>query len=444
MMKFLILLMFSFFLNKMSYYLIAFIYQNILFLMLFFMLIMYPMGMSSWTKIYYNLGWDYYSFGLILLSVWILGLMMMVSVKLFQQLSYPIYFSLMNFMLLVLLICFSSMNVIMFYVTYETSLIPIFILVLGWGAHSERVGASYYMMLYTLTGSYPFFHLITIMYSDLDSLMFMFAKISYLNFHIYWMMIVAFLVKMPMYFFHLWLPKAHVEAPLVGSMILAGIMLKLGGYGILRFMPIMINNCLEFNKYIMIISLIGGVHSSLICLCQIDLKSLVAYSSVVHMSIMMSGMMTMYSMGYLGGFLMMIAHGLCSSGLFCLVNINYERLGSRSIMLNKGMINFFPSLSLLWFLLCSSNLSFPPSLNFFSEIMLLNSLLMWDNKLILILVLILFFSASYTLYLYSSSQHGLYSKLLYMFKMVSVNDYLVIILHWAPLNIVFMYMYMYL
>lgn len=143
------------------------------------------------------------------------------------------------------------------------------------------------------------------------------------------------------------MPKAHVEAPLIGSIVLAGLILKLGRYGLIRVLLIIVNIRVYFNKFIIIIRLIGGIYSRLICLCQIDIKILVAYSSVVHIRILISGLLTMFNWGYLGRINLIIAHGLCSSGLFCLVNINYERLESRSLLINKGIINFFPSLRLI-------------------------------------------------------------------------------------------------
>nr|YP_008963562.1 NADH dehydrogenase subunit 4 [Curetis bulis]AFV13317.1 NADH dehydrogenase subunit 4 [Curetis bulis] len=410
--------------------------QMLLFMMMYMFMNM-TLSINNFTNLSYLMGYDMISFGLILLSIWVCALMIMASENLYKTNLYVNFFLLNILLLLVLLyLTFSVMNMFMFYLFFEASLIPTLMLIVGWGYQPERIQAGMYLLFYTLFMSLPLLLSIFFLYNKTNCLMMYMMKFYDMNlFFFYVSMIMAFLVKMPMYFVHLWLPKAHVEAPISGSMILAGVMLKLGGYGLLRVMIFLqkINTKLSFIW--IIISLIGGFYISLKCFCQFDMKSLIAYSSVAHMSLVIGGIMTMNYWGYVGSYVLMIGHGLCSSGLFCLSNINYERLNSRSLFLNKGMMSFMPSMSMWWFLLLSSNMAAPPSLNLMGEINLIMSLVSWSKISMIMLILISFFSAGYSLYLYSYSQHGKYSMSIFSFYSGLSREYLMLSLHWIPLNL---------
>nr|YP_010947223.1 NADH dehydrogenase subunit 4 [Mustilizans eitschbergeri]WGO62201.1 NADH dehydrogenase subunit 4 [Mustilizans eitschbergeri] len=413
--------------------------QMLLFIMVFLFMNLTLM-IWGFNNISYLFSCDMISFGLILLSIWICTLMLMASENLLK-LKFFISFFLFNiiFLLIMLYLTFSVMSLFMFYLFFEGSLIPTLLLIVGWGYQPERLQAGIYLLFYTLFVSLPLLMGIFYIFNCYNCVMMYFLKFLNLDFIIlYFIMIGAFLVKMPMYFVHLWLPKAHVEAPVSGSMILAGIMLKLGGYGLLRVMIFLQEINLKLNYFWIIISMVGGFYISLKCFCQIDIKSLIAYSSVAHMSLVIGGIMVMNYWGFMGSYILMIGHGLCSSGMFCLANINYERIHSRSFYINKGMMNFMPSMSLWWFLLMSSNMAAPPSLNLLGEISLLNSLVSWSWYMMFILMLISFFSAGYSLYLYSYSQHGKYYIGLYSFYSGVSREYLLLLLHWLPLNILIM------
>nr|YP_011015322.1 NADH dehydrogenase subunit 4 [Silesis erberi]UPP55787.1 NADH dehydrogenase subunit 4 [Silesis erberi] len=404
-----------------------------------FLLFLLSFNFSSvFEDISYFFGCDFLSYFMILLSIWICSLMIMASEKLNSD---DYFFNFFLFVLLLLMfslvLTFASMNVFIFYLFFEISLIPTLILILGWGYQPERIQAGLYMFFYTLFASLPMMVAVFYFYYYFDSLDFFFLNFCVDSVLLYLCTTLVFLVKIPMFFVHLWLPKAHVEAPVSGSMILAGIMLKLGGYGFLRLMPVFMTVGLKINYIFVVISLVGGFIISLVCLRQSDIKSLIAYSSVSHMGLVLGGIMTMNIWGYYGALIMMIAHGLCSSGLFCLANITYERFSSRSLFLNKGLINLMPSMSLWWFLLCSSNMAAPPSFNLLGEIMLINSLVSWGLMTIISLMLVSFFSACYTLYLYSYSQHGKMYLGSYSFSLGFVREYLLMFLHWVPLNLLF-------
>nr|DAD54748.1 TPA_asm: NADH dehydrogenase subunit 4 [Pyrgus malvae] len=409
--------------------------QMLLLLLMFFFLNL-TINIMNYCNLSYMMGCDMVSYGLILLSIWICSLMLMASEKLNKYNFYTNFFLLnIIFLLIMLYMTFSVMNLFMFYLFFEGSLIPTLMLIIGWGYQPERVQAGMYLLFYTLFVSLPLLLGIFYIFNEMNCMMIYFLKFyDYNMYMLYLSMILAFLVKMPMYFVHLWLPKAHVEAPVSGSMILAGIMLKLGGYGLFRVMIFMQMISLKLNFLWIIISLIGGLYISLKCLCQIDMKSLIAYSSVAHMGMVIGGIMTMNYWGYMGSYVLMIGHGLCSSGMFCLANINYERLNSRSLFLNKGMMNFMPSLSLWWFLLLSAAMAAPPTLNLLGEISLINSLISWSWLTMIMLMMISFFSAGYSLYLYSYTQHGKYNMSLYSFSTGLSREYLLLSLHWLPLN----------
>nr|YP_009185913.1 NADH dehydrogenase subunit 4 [Oxypoda acuminata]ALO70805.1 NADH dehydrogenase subunit 4 [Oxypoda acuminata] len=432
MMKFIFMMIFmmplsflknKFWLNQYIYFMMSFIFMlNMKF---------------SWMveSISYNFMCDLLSYVMILLSFWICSLMILASSKIFNMNNYyNLFLFMLSLLMFSLLMTFSSSNLFIFYLFFEMSLIPTLVLIIGWGYQPERIQAGSYLLFYTLFASLPMM-LFMFYYNSLNySLMFFMMEKNINSLMFFMFMNLVFLVKMPMYFVHLWLPKAHVEAPVSGSMILAGVMLKLGGYGMMRMIFIFMFLSNSFNYIIIVIGLMGGVFVSLICLRQSDMKSLIAYSSVAHMGLVLSGIMTMNYWGLCGSLSMMLAHGLCSSGLFCLANICYERLHSRSLFLNKGLINLMPSLSLWWFLLCSSNMAAPPSLNLLGEIMLINSLISWSYYTMLFLMLTSFFSAVYSLYLYAYTQHGMIYSGLYSFFNGNLREYLLLMLHWLPLN----------
>nr|YP_010288409.1 NADH dehydrogenase subunit 4 [Aleochara curtula]UKO31677.1 NADH dehydrogenase subunit 4 [Aleochara curtula] len=414
--------------------------QKMFWLNQFIYLLMFFLFMINFkfNFMYDNLGYffmcDLLSYVMVLLSFWICSLMLLASSKINNYKNYEQLFLWMILLLLIaLFMTFTASNLFVFYLFFEMSLIPTLILIIGWGYQPERIQAGSYLLFYTMVASLPMMIFMFNYYYLFNTLSFMILE-NMSSFIMFMFMNMVFLVKMPMYFVHLWLPKAHVEAPVSGSMILAGVMLKLGGYGMLRLVVIFESVISELNYIFIIISLLGGMIVSLICLRQSDIKSLIAYSSVAHMGLVLGGIMTLNYWGLYGSLAMMLAHGLCSSGLFCLANISYERLMSRSLYLNKGMINLMPSLSLLWFLLCSSNMAAPPSFNLVGEIMLINSLVSWNYLVMFFIMMISFFSAVYSLYLFSFSQHGMIYSGIYSMMNSNLREYLLLILHWLPLN----------
>nr|AWN56227.1 NADH dehydrogenase subunit 4 [Dorymyrmex brunneus] len=381
-------------------------YYNLIFLFSFMFMFMYIdilgiyVNLSLW---YYGI--DNYAYFLIMLSMWIIGLMIMTLDE-FSLAKLVVFMSL----LMVFILFFSSVSLIMFYLYFEVSLIPTFILIIYWGINPERVSAGFYLMMYTLFISLPLMIYLFWWFKELNTFNMILMTYELINFDLMFMdyiiMFSAFFIKLPIYLFHVWLPKAHVEAPVYGSMVLAAVLLKLGTYGLIRLMMMFVLGCMKYNYLLFSVSLVGSLMVGVLCLVQIDLKSLVAYSSVVHMNFLLCSMMTMFKLGFVSSYIMMIGHGLCSSGLFFMVNIYYMKTNSRLIFFNKGFITIMPFYVIWWFFLCSSNFSFPLSINFLSEVLMMGALMSWEVSLMVYLMLISFFSSAYSLYLFSSIQYG--------------------------------------
>lgn len=410
--------------------------QNLIFLIIF-SFILVNNSFDYYINLSYFLGIDLISYGIILLRLWICSLILMAREGVNRLNNYTHLFLFLIVILLILLfLTFRRTSIFIFYLFFERRLIPTLFLILGWGYQPERIQAGVYLLFYTLLASLPLLVGIFYLFDVSNSInMILLLNFSFDYSLLYLCLILAFLVKMPIFLVHLWLPKAHVEAPVSGSIILAGVLLKLGGYGLLRIFPYITITGTYINYVWVTIRLIGGVLVSLVCLRQTDLKALIAYSSVAHMGIVLGGLITITYWGLCGAYTLIIAHGLCSSGLFCLANISYERLGRRSLLINKGLLNFMPSLTLWWFLLASANIAAPPTLNLLGEIGLLNSIISWSWVSIIILSLLSFFRAAYTLYLYSYSQHGKINSGAFSFIGGVSREYLLLFLHWFPLNL---------
>nr|YP_010944833.1 NADH dehydrogenase subunit 4 [Abraliopsis morisii]WMC20985.1 NADH dehydrogenase subunit 4 [Abraliopsis morisii] len=379
---------------------------------------------------------------LITLTLWITGLMLLASYKSVKFSNNKMFlFSLVVVVLcLVVVMYFLLVHTIYFYILFEISLIPTFMLIVGWGYQPERLQAGLYMMLYTIVASLPL--LVSLISLGTSYLTFNMLLANYINYSealynvslfLFMGVMMAFLVKLPMFSVHLWLPKAHVEAPIAGSMILAGVLLKLGGYGVLRMMMIYFLNEVEISEILMIICLWGGIITAIICVGQSDIKSLIAYSSVGHMGVMLAGSLSKFSWGWEGAMLMMISHGFCSSGLFCLANLMYEKLKSRSLFLCGGMINVNSIMSLWWFLFCIANMGAPPYVNLISEIMLFCAIYLYSSWFIIIILIMVFMGGLYNLMMFISSQHGEVMNFLNSSSSNTCSEHLLMLLHFYPM-----------
>nr|UMB50256.1 NADH dehydrogenase subunit 4 [Chiloglanis sp. 'Lubudi'] len=398
---------------------------------------------AGWTSSSLYMGTDPLSTPLLVLTCWLLPLMILASqnhIKTEPIARQRSYITLLASLQTFLIMAFGATEIIMFYVMFEATLIPTLIIITRWGNQAERLSAGTYFLFYTLAGSLPLLVALLLLHQNLGTLSMLIIQYSpplslaSWGDKIWWAgCLIAFLVKMPLYGVHLWLPKAHVEAPVAGSMVLAAILLKLGGYGMMRMMIILDPLSKELVYPIIALALWGVVMTGSICLRQTDLKSLIAYSSVSHMGLVAGGILIQTPWGFTGALVLMIAHGLVSSALFCLANTTYERTHSRTMILARGLQLIFPLTATWWFISNLANLALPPLPNLMGELTIITAMFNWSPWTLALTGAGTLITAAYSLYLFLMTQRGPLPQHIINLQPFHTREHLLMTLHLLPL-----------
>ena len=371
---------------------------------LFFQWLIYKQWLS-FLGINFILGLDGISLFFILLTTFLVPICILAGWK---NITFNVkgFLILFLFLEVFLLFIFSVLDLVLFYIFFESVLIPMFLIIGIWGSRERKIKASYFFFIYTLFGSLVMLLGILIILFETGTTNFLtltgYEFSSDRQLLLWLMFFISFAVKLPIVPFHIWLPEAHVEAPTVGSVILAGVLLKLGVYGLLRFSFVLFPFANSyFTPFVYVISIISILYSSLTTLRQIDLKRIIAYSSVAHMNFGLLGLYSNTIQGLIGGLFLSISHGFVASALFLCIGVLYDRHHTRLLKYYSGLTLVMPIFSLIFLFFSLSNLGLPGTSSFIGELLIVVGSFNQNYVISILGTSGIFFGSLYSIWLYN-------------------------------------------
>lgn len=327
------------------------------------------------NNFYLSFGIDGISIFFIILTAFLIPFCLLSSWKnipFVKNINNSVFFIFFLLMEGLIFIIFTSLDLLVFYIFFESVLIPIFLVIGIWGGRVRKVRASYLFFLYTLFGSlFILIGLVVIFFEvgSFDYFILLNHDFSFARQKIIWLcFFISFAVKVPIMPVHLWLPEAHVEAPTAGSVLLAGVLLKLGGYGLIRFsLPLFPDACFFFRPFVFCLGIIAVIYTSFIAIRQSDIKRVIAYASVAHMNITLLGLFSLTLAGIEGCIFQIFSHGLVSGALFLCVGVLYDRNHSRIISYYSGLVQTMPLFSFFFVVFSMANIALPGTSSFIGE-----------------------------------------------------------------------------